>query len=240
MDHSIEFCGGTHLETCDLADQFVLVHEQALAAGTRRIAALTGVAAAAARKAGEDLLARIAAAADLDDADLPGAFDELNRLVDEMQVSQPVRHGARAALDSLRTRVKKARKEAASDRRGDVLEQARSLNTGDEQIVVATIEGGDKETLLAALDTVRAKRPGGAVMLLSADQDAGKVIIVAGVDPPLIEKGLKAGDWVKEAAKACGGGGGGRPDTAQAGGKDPAKMPQAMEAAQQYALEATT
>ncbi len=240
MDHSIEFCGGTHLKNCDSANHFVLIHEQALAAGTRRITALTGVAAATAREAGEDLLTRIAAAGELGDAELPGAFDELNRLVDEMHISQPVRHRARAALDSLRARVKKARKAAASDRRGDVLEQARSLIEGDEQIVVAAIEGGDKETLLTALDTVRAKRPGGAVMLLSADQDAGKVIIVAGVDPPLIEKGLKAGDWVKEAAKACGGGGGGRPDTAQAGGKDPAKMPQAMKAAQQYALEATT
>ena len=93
--------------------------------------------------------------------------------------------------------------------------------------------------MLSALDAVRSKRRGGAVMLFTAHQEDGKVTIVAGVDKPLIAKGLKAGDWVREAAKVCGGSGGGRADTAQAGGKDPEKIPDAMIAARKFAKEAT-
>ena len=76
-------------------------------------------------------------------------------------------------------------------------------------------------------------------MLFTANLEEGKVIIVAGVSRALIGKGLKAGDWVREAAKICGGDGGGRPDTAQAGGKDPGKIPAAMEIATTFANEAT-
>jgi alanyl-tRNA synthetase len=75
-------------------------------------------------------------------------------------------------------------------------------------------------------------------MLFTANAQDNKVIIVAGVGKSLISKGLKAGDWVKKAAMACGGGGGGRPDTAQAGGKEPEKIPDAMEAAREYVKEA--
>ena len=67
----------------------------------------------------------------------------------------------------------------------------------------------------------------------------GKVIIVASVSKAMIGRGLKAGDWIREAAKVCGGGGGGRPDTAQAGGKDPGKVPVAMETAMAFANEVT-
>ena len=119
------------------------------------------------------------------------------------------------------------------------MEQAKQIAEGNEEIVVATIDGGDKETMLSALDAVRSKRRGGAVMLFTAHQEDGKVTIVAGVDKPLIAKGLKAGDWVREAAKVCGGSGGGRADTAQAGGKDPEKIPDAMIAARKFAEEAT-
>jgi len=74
---------------------------------------------------------------------------------------------------------------------------------------------------------------------LKLSEYKGKVIIVAGVSKVLIEKGLKAGDWVREAAKICGGGGGGRSDTAQAGGKEPEKIPVAMENATVFANEVT-
>jgi alanyl-tRNA synthetase len=73
------------------------------------------------------------------------------------------------------------------------------------------------------------------VLLLSADAQEGKVVIVAKVPKSLIAEGLKAGDWVKAAAQACGGGGGGRPDSAQAGGKDPARVEDAAEAARAHA-----
>jgi alanyl-tRNA synthetase len=72
-------------------------------------------------------------------------------------------------------------------------------------------------------------------MLLSADEAGGKVSIAADVPKALQDKGLKAGDWARAAAEACGGKGGGRPDFAQAGGKDPSKLPVALRAAKAFA-----
>ena len=72
-------------------------------------------------------------------------------------------------------------------------------------------------------------------MLFAGDEIESKVSIIASVPETLIGKGLRAGDWVKLAAEICGGGGGGRPDSAQAGGKDPAKISQAIAQAREFA-----
>ena len=82
-------------------------------------------------------------------------------------------------------------------------------------------------------DSLR-KKAGSYGILLAAAED-GKVNFVAAVSDDLIAKGLKAGDWIRETAKAAGGGGGGRPNLAQAGGKDPAKLPDALRVAREYA-----
>ena len=237
-DCSVEFCGGTHLPSCSAAGQFVIVHEQSLASGVRRILALTGVAAEAAYEAGESLLERISKASSLSGDTLLQEFDELSQLVDELTLSQPNRHASKKALVVLHEKAKSARKKVASSRKDSVLAQAKEIAESSDEIVVASIDGGDKETMLSALDAVRSKLKGSAVMLFTAHKDDGKVTIVAGVDKSLIAKGLKAGDWVREAAKVCGGGGGGRPDTAQAGGKDPEKIPDAMSAAREFAEKA--
>jgi alanyl-tRNA synthetase len=97
------------------------------------------------------------------------------------------------------------------------------------------INGADAPALLAAIDCARAKLGETPILFLSPDFDAGKVTIAATSPKPAIDKGLKAGDWVKVAAQACGGAGGGRPDTAQAGGKDPSKTREALEAAEAFA-----
>ena len=149
------------------------------------------------------------------------------------------RSAVRAALESLQDRIKAARKQAAAGGRALAVEEARTLAerqaTGD---VVGEINAdGDRGALLAALDVIRAKRPESAVMLLSADRDAGKVTIVASVSEARIAAGLKAGDWVRLAASACGGKGGGRPDSAQGGGTQPEKIGEAVEAARAYAAE---
>ena len=86
------------------------------------------------------------------------------------------------------------------------------------------------------MDSIKKKARCYAVMLASAED--GKVNFVAAVSDDLIAKGLKAGDWVRETAKAAGGGGGGRPQMAQAGGKDPAKLPEALTIAREFARKA--
>jgi alanyl-tRNA synthetase len=97
------------------------------------------------------------------------------------------------------------------------------------------INGADAGALLAAIDAARAKLGETPVLFLSPDFDGGKVAIAATCPKSAIDRGLKAGDWVKAAAQACGGAGGGRPDTAQAGGKDPSKTREALDAARGFA-----
>ena len=140
------------------------------------------------------------------------------------------------ALQQLFASVKKVQKSAASSLKEGVLELARVLAESEDHIVVGALQTVDKDSIMSALDAVRSKKPDGAVLLLGQTEE-GKVLIAAGVSKPMIDAGLKAGDWVKEAASVCGGGGGGRPDTAQAGGKDPNKIPEAAEAAKQFAME---
>ena len=105
------------------------------------------------------------------------------------------------------------------------------------RIIVDQVLGADKETLMTAMDVIKSRRPEVATMLLSANELESKVAIVARVPEDLIAQGLKAGDWVREAAKTCGGGGGGRADMAQAGGKDPDAIPDAIERAKSFAEE---
>ena len=90
---------------------------------------------------------------------------------------------------------------------------------------------------MAALDHIRSSHADAACLLLAELADGGKVAIVARVPESLNERGLKAGDWVRETAQACGGSGGGKADMAQAGGKDPSRIPEAAERATNYASE---
>jgi len=115
-----------------------------------------------------------------------------------------------------------------------VIETARAIAesaTGD--MIVSVVENADGKTLRTAMDVIRKKQPD-AALLLGAASD-GKCAFIAAVPKPLQEKGLKAGDWVREVAKVAGGGGGGRPDMAQAGGKDPAKLQDALDAGKAFA-----
>ncbi len=118
------------------------------------------------------------------------------------------------------------------------MQQAHQLAEHAEGDVLAgLIDGADQDLLLAAIDVLRSRRPGTAAILFSPDVEHSRVAIVAAVPKMLIQRGLKAGDWVKRAASECGGGGGGRPDLAQAGGKDPSRLPQALDAARAFAHE---
>jgi alanyl-tRNA synthetase len=236
MEHSVEFCGGTHLEDTSKAGDFVLLSEQGLAAGIRRIVGLTGAHAADARETARNIRARIQSVEALADQLVPEAFDGLNRDVETVTLGATDRILIEEALRSIRKRAKNARKQARSQSNDVLLEQALQLAAEAEgPMVLGRIDGADKDGLLAAMDAIHRQNEDGAVLLVSADEDAGKVLIVARVSKQLIAGGLKAGDWVKVAAQACGGGGGGRPDSAQAGGKDPSRANEALEAAREHA-----
>jgi alanyl-tRNA synthetase len=233
---SVEFCGGTHLGSTGEAQDFVLLSEQGLAAGIRRVVAVTGEEAKAARAEADSIAGRMKELDSLEEEQLPEAVEGLNSSFETAAIGAVDRATLSGELDALRKRAKKARKQAQSASKGEMIERARAIaseSTGP--FVVARLDGADRDGLLAALDTIRGNSEDVAVLLLAADEEAGKVVIVSRVPDSLIDQGLKAGDWVKVAAQACGGGGGGRADSAQAGGKDPARADDALKAARSYA-----
>jgi alanyl-tRNA synthetase len=234
---SIEFCGGSHLARTGEARAFAIIAEEAVAKGVRRIQAVTGAEAEAAIEAGNRLLDRAKAAKIADPASLPDEVAQLQAQMDAMTLPYVMRRNAQRAIAELQEIVKRARKQEAAAGRGDAIEIAKKVaaeSTGE--VIVAEIPAGsDREALLAAMDAVQAKHGGAAIMLLSADDAEGKVTIVAKVAQPLIARGLKAGDWVREVSAVVGGKGGGRPDGAQGGGTDPSKVVDAAALARTFA-----
>jgi alanyl-tRNA synthetase len=106
-----------------------------------------------------------------------------------------------------------------------LLENAEEI--GDAKVVVAEMQGANPNLMRQLIDQIRQKTKASAV-LLAAGQGDEKVVLVAGVSRELVDRGLSAGDWVRAVAPVVGGGGGGKPDMAQAGGKDPTKLPEAL------------
>ena len=235
-DCSVEFCGGTHLQATAAADDFVLLSEGGLAAGIRRIVGLTGVPAKASRTAASSLEAEIEAADELSGSDLVEAFAAINTSFESLPLGVTAKHRIGPKIESLRSRVKKAKKADEASARSGITDTVRAIaDDAPGPIVIARIDGAGKQGMLTAVDVMRAKRPECAAIFFDVDDEASKVGITAIVPKELIATGLKAGDWARAAAEACGGRGGGRPDMAQAGGKDPSRIDEAMAAADSFA-----
>jgi len=235
-EFSIELCGGTHLADTAGAQRCVILHEQALAAGVRRITAVTGPAALAAVKAGEGLHQRASRAATLGPENLVTEFDQITELLDALTIGATDRSRITNLLEPVKDRVRALRREQRAESRAGVVETAKRIAASSAgPIIVDMLPDADRDNLLSAMDTIRAAHPEAAVMLLGVDDQASRVTIVARVPAALIARGLKAGDWVREPAKICGGRGGGRPDMAQAGGKQPDKAGEAIAAARAFA-----
>ncbi|MBM43891.1 MAG: alanine--tRNA ligase [Phycisphaerae bacterium] len=237
-NHSIEFCGGTHLDSTASAGGFVLLSDQALAAGIRRIVALSGDRAVETLEAGRTLLEQAKSLASLDGDELADSHARLASAVESGSIGVVHKHEILELLEAERKRVRDARKQAANQGIDAVLEQARAISSeASGDFIVGTLSGASRDGLMAALDHIRGSHEQAGCLLLAELAESGKVAIVARVPESLNDRGLKAGDWVRETAKACGGSGGGRADMAQAGGKDPGRIPEAAERATNYASE---
>ena len=234
MNYSIEFCGGTHLEKTGDAEGFALVSEEAVAKGVRRITAITGPMAHKATATGERILGRLAALKSASAEQLAAGIADITAAIADQPVPLLLRGKIREALAELQKIAKEHEKAKSKAATGDAVEAARKIaDTMDGTILVAEIAGLDGDGLRTAMDVIKKKKPDSALLLGSVSGD--KVSFVACVPDALIKKGLKAGDWVREVAKAAGGGGGGRPDMAQAGGKDPAKLGEALDVGRTFA-----
>ncbi len=202
----------------------------------RRIVALTGAAAHQAQATASMLQGRIDALRNAPAEELVKALPEVTNAVNEAQLPAVARGSLRDKLAELQKVVKQYEKERSKASTGNVVEEARQIaESSTGPLIVAALDNADADALRTAMDVIRKKNPESALLLGGATD--GKVAFVAAVPKDLIGKGLKAGDWVREVAKVAGGGGGGRPDMAQAGGKDPDKLSEALEVGRAFALE---
>ena len=166
---------------------------------------------------------------------------EITSELEQLPLPLVVKQQVRESIAGLQEKMKSAAKAASAAKSGLVAGAARSIAESSEydqgSFIVTTIDAAsDRDAINAALTTIRQVRARHGVLLISPDAAEGKLTIVASVPEALIKRGLSAGDWVRAAASACGGKGGGKPDMAQGGGTDLSKLKEAIVAAKAYAL----
>jgi alanyl-tRNA synthetase len=208
-DFSLELCGGTHVRRAGDIGFFKIVSEGGVASGVRRIEAVTGESALAHAEGAEALVREVAGM-------VRGTRDDLAAKV-------------REALERIRQLEKdnrSLRDKLASGQGVDLAVGA--VEVGGLKVVATMVEGADAGALRTAVDQLK-ERLKAAVIVLATVDAAGKVVLVAGVTSGEVGR-IKAGEVVAQAASLVGGRGGGRPDFAQAGGTDAAKLPEALAA----------
>ena len=210
---SIEFCGGTHLDNTASIGAFKIVKEESISAGVRRITALTGSSL-------NDYFANRSNIIDQLSQTLKAPADQLAERINKLI----------AENKNLAKQLKSASKSTGSDSLAEakkLLDSAQKIN--DSSIITGQLSPAPAEQLRAAIDMLK-KKAKSACIVLAATED-NKVSLLAGVTDDLIKKGIKAGDIIKQIAPIIEGRGGGRPQFAQAGGKNPEKIKDALKKA---------
>jgi len=238
---SIEFCGGTHLESTGLAQRFALLSEEGIAKGIRRINAVSGQEAMDAHARAAQILGMASALDQVASTDLASKHQDLVVVLEQETLPASSKNEIRAKLGEVQKKLKEAAKAGAAEKARQAQELAsgiaQSAAGSPEEIVIASLElNSDRSALEAALKTITNACPNKAVMLMSPDLASGKVALMATVPSGLVGKGLKAGDWIREVAGVMGGKGGGRPDNAQGSGSDLSKLKEATGHARTYAF----
>ena len=212
-DYSIELCGGCHVNNTSEIGLFKIVSESGIGAGVRRIEAVTS-------KDAYDFMERKR-------AELQKAATLLK--TNEDKVVQRV--------ESLLTQLKELERENESlhaklsnQETAELLNKVKTYN--GIQVLAEKVQVKDMNQLRNMNDQLKQKLETGVILL--AAENNGKVLLIAGVSKDLMERNIHAGKLIGEAAKICGGGGGGRPDMAQAGGKDPSKIEDALASVYAY------
>ena len=206
-DYSTELCGGTHVESTGVITAFKILSESGVAAGVRRIEALTGNGVFAYYRGLEQTLAAAAKV-------MKATPASLVERCEHMQTEMKALHAEIEALKS----------KAAKDALGDVMNQVTEVK--GMKLLATSVDGVDMNGLRDLGDQLKSKLGEGVVVLLS-NQD-GRVNMVAMATDSAVAAGAHAGNLIKGIAALVGGGGGGRPNMAQAGGKNPAGIPDAL------------
>ena len=213
-DFSIELCGGTHVKNTADIGMFKLISESGIAAGVRRIEALTGQGVLDYYAGVEKNLHEVAAVLKTSPAD---CADRVSHLLAEVK-------SLHSEIESLKTKL-------AQSSLGKSGEDVTEIN--GVKVLCTAVEGADMNGLRTLSDELREKY-GESFIVLASSAD-GKVSLVAAATDGAVKKGAHSGNLIKEIAKIVGGGGGGRPNMAQAGGKDASKIADAIAKAKEVA-----
>ncbi|PDY49230.1 alanine--tRNA ligase [Bacillus pseudomycoides] len=212
-DYSLELCGGCHVDNTASIGIFKIVAESGIGAGTRRIEAVTGKSAYELMNDQVGLLKEVAGKMKTNPKDILTRVDGLFAEVKQLQKEN----------ESLAAKLSNIEAGNLTD----------SVMTVDGvNVLAAKVNVADMNNLRTMMDDLKNKLESAVVVLVSVNED--KVNILAGVTKDLINQGYHAGKLVKEVASRCGGGGGGRPDMAQAGGKNPAQVDDALAFVEEY------
>lgn len=207
--YSMELCGGCHVNNTSEIGLFKILSETGVAAGVRRIEAVTGFGVLAEIYAMQEVLNNAAEALRCAPKDLA---KKAAVIMEDLKKAE-------GKIEALNAKI-------AKNSEGDILNNAKEIN--GITVVCGRIDGAAVDALRKIGDDFKAKIPCGVIVLASAE--SGKVTFIAMATKEAIAKGAHAGNIVREAAKITGGGGGGRPDSAQAGGKDVSKVDDALTA----------
>jgi alanyl-tRNA synthetase len=208
LEHSVEFCGGTHLTQTGQAGFFKIVAQEAVGKGVRRVIGVTGREAVA-------TVQHMAATLDSAAGRLSCKPEELPSRIEALQ-------------EEIKRLERQLKKGAAIDLAGaaeKLLAGARDV--AGVKVIIGEMPVGPDEQLRAQVDRIKQKAQSAVVVVGWTDD--GKVGLIAAATDDLVKKGVHAGKLVGEVAKVVGGGGGGRPNMAQAGGKEPARLAEALE-----------
>ena len=211
-EFSIELCGGTHVNRTGDIGLFKILQESGIAAGVRRIEAVTGSAAVALVQDNEDRLKQIAGV-------LKSGTDVVVERVEQLSAAN---RQLEKELDQLKAKL-------ASSQGSDLASQAEEIK--GVMVLAAIVEGLDSKALRETTDQLKNKLGSAVVVLAAVSGD--KVSLVAGVTSDVTDR-VKAGDLINEVARKVGGKGGGRPDMAMAGGNSPDQLPEAISQVKQY------
>ncbi|YCI75514.1 alanine--tRNA ligase [Bacillus sp. R1-10] len=214
-DYSLELCGGVHVPNTAVIGLFKIVSESGIGAGTRRIEAVTGAGAYKLMTDQIGVLKDAAAKLKTNLKDVPSRIETVLAEVKDL-------HRENESLTAKLSNI-----EASS-----LVSNVKDVN--GVQVLVAKVQATDMNNLRAMADDLKQKLDSVIIVLGSAQGD--KVNLIAGVTKDYIDRGFHAGKLVKEVASRCGGGGGGRPDMAQAGGKDPEKLDSALNFVEEWVL----
>jgi len=212
---STELCGGTHVTTTGEIGFLRIISESGVAAGVRRIEAVTGEGALQYVDSGEQTLQQLSGL-------LKGSRDTVG---DKVQALVEQNRKLEKELERLKSKL-------ANSAGNDLISTA--VEVEGIKVLIAHLEGADVKTLRSTMDQLKDKLGTAAILLATASE--GKVVLVAGVTTDATDR-IKAGDMIRNAAPLVGGKGGGRPDMAQGGGSNPEAIPPMIEATQAWAQQ---